>query len=66
MLLSALNQVGLNSLTYTPSGMNFLRSLLNRADYEVPYMVVAVGVGSDEYELPKIVRKSAKEIIEFL
>lgn len=66
MLLSALNQVGLNTLTYTPSGMNFMKDLLNRKDYEVPYMVVAVGKGSSDYELPEITRKTEDEIIEII
>ncbi len=66
MLLSALNQVGLDTLTYTPSKMTFMKEILNRKEFEVPYMVVAVGRGSSDYQLPKIKRKTKEEIIEII
>jgi len=64
MLLSALNQVGLNTITYTPSGMNFMKELLDRESYEIPYLIVACGIKDDSYELPNIKRKTLSELID--
>lgn len=64
MLLSAINQVGLQSLTYTPSGMGFLKEMFSRKTYEMPYMIVAVGQGDSSYQLPDIKRKTKEELID--
>jgi len=64
MLLSALNQVGLQSLTYTPSGMGFLKEMFSRKSFEIPYMIVAVGLGDSDYQLPDIKRKTKEELID--
>jgi len=63
MLIAALHQVGLVSLTYTPHKMKFLKDILNRSEYEVPYLVLAVGRKDETYELPKIKKKKIEETV---
>lgn len=63
MLISALHQVGLVSLTYTPQSMKFLNDVLERPDYEVPYLLLVVGQKDESYELPDITKKSEDETI---
>tara|TARA_R110000751_G_scaffold2018_17_gene9921 strand:- start:6928 stop:7599 length:672 start_codon:yes stop_codon:yes gene_type:complete len=43
MLIAALHEAGLATLTHTPSPMGFLRELCGRPDHEKPLMVVVVG-----------------------
>lgn len=64
MLISALHQVGLDSLTYTPQNMKFLLELLDRPDNEAPYLILAVGKGSENYKLPDITKKPTSETIK--
>lgn len=63
MLISALHQVGLSSLTYTPQNMKFLSTVLDRPDHEAPYLILAVGVKDPSYELPDITKKPVDETI---
>ncbi len=63
MLISALHLVGLNSVTYTPQNMKFLHNILERPDYEAPYLILAVGEKDIEYELPDITKKPINETI---
>ena len=43
MFISAVHNMGLTTLTHTPSPMGFLRELLNRPDHEHPMVVMPVG-----------------------
>ena len=63
MLIGALHQVGLASLTYTPQNMKFLSEVLDRPDHEVPYLILAVGEKDPSYELPDITKKPIDETI---
>ncbi|XMB87202.1 nitroreductase family protein [Mycoplasmatota bacterium WC44] len=63
MLISTLHQVGLVSLTYTPQNMDFMKKILKRPEYEMPYMILAVGKKDDSYELPKIDKKDINETV---
>jgi len=56
-LLCALHQLGLGSLTYTPSPAGFLGSLLDRPPNERPLMIVAVGYPAPDWVPPSIGRK---------
>ena len=61
-LLSAIHQLGLVSLTHTPSPMNFLSELLKRPSNEKAYLLIPIGYPSDEATVPDIVRKPLSEI----
>jgi iodotyrosine deiodinase len=62
MLISAIHQAGLVTLTHTPSPMNFLTKLLERPANERPYLLLPVGYAADNAEVPQLTRKSLEEI----
>ena len=62
-LISALHQVGLSTLSYTPAPMHFLKKLLDRPSNERPYMILAVGYSDEGYEPPVLVKKIKDEYL---
>jgi nitroreductase len=66
MLIAALHNAGLATLTHTPSPMKFLNRILARPDTEKPAMILVVGYPEDGAEVPDITRKSLHEIASFL
>ncbi len=63
MLISALHQAGLATLTHTPNPMKFLNEMLGRPANETPVMVLPVGLPSSDAKVPDNRRKSLDEII---
>jgi nitroreductase len=57
LLISALHQAGLATLTHTPSPMAFLNELLDRPRNEVPYLLLVVGHPAPGCTVPAIERK---------
>ncbi len=57
MFLMACHQVGLATLTHTPSPMKFLRDILGRPDNEKPYLLVPVGFPAPDCTVPEIPKK---------
>ncbi len=66
LLLAALHNAGLATLTHTPSPMRFLSEILNRPKNERPFVLIPVGNPADEAEVPNIQRKPLEEIIEVI
>lgn len=66
ILISAVHNVGLVSLTHTPSPMNFLNQILGRPENERPYLILVVGYPAEDAMVPEITKKSVKEIATFL
>lgn len=66
MLITALHNVGLSTLTHTPSPMGFLNKLCDRPKNEKPYMLLIIGYPEDECQVPDIERKSLNEISNFI
>lgn len=62
-LLAAIQYCGLVALTHTPSPMNFLQGILQRAEWEKPYLLIPVGYPADDAEVPDIHRKNLSEIV---
>ncbi len=62
MLISALHNVGLVTLTHTPSPMNFLAKILNRPAGEKPFLLLVVGHPADGVQVPDIDKKSLRDI----
>jgi iodotyrosine deiodinase len=62
-LLAAIHNAGLVALTHTPSPMNFLSKVLNRPENERPFLLIPVGYPADETFVPKLERKSLKDIL---
>jgi nitroreductase len=62
-LLSAIHQLGLVSLTHTPSPMNFLGELLKRPSNEKAYLLIPVGYAADDAMVPNLDRKALSEVM---
>lgn len=62
-LLSAIHQLGLVSLTHTPSPMNFLAELLQRPANEKAFLLIPVGYAADNATVPAIQRKPLAEVL---
>jgi len=65
ILITALHNAGLASLTYTPSPMGFLNDILGRPASERPFLILVVGYPADDAAVPDISRKSLEEIATF-
>ena len=57
MLLAALHNAGLATLTHTPSPMAFLRDILGRPRNERPFLIVVAGFPAEDAAVPVIERK---------
>lgn len=66
MLLAALHNMGLATLTHTPSPMKFLQEILGRPKNEVPFVLIPVGHPADAARVPDIKRKSLAEIMKVI
>lgn len=62
LLLAAIHQAGLVSLTHTPSPMNFLTGLLQRPANERPFLLIPVGYPADSTYVPKLKRKALDKV----
>jgi nitroreductase len=62
ILLLAIHNAGLSSLTHTPSPMNFLSTILDRPENERPFLLIPVGYASDDAFVPDIKRKKVDDI----
>ncbi len=66
MLLAALHNAGLATLTHTPSPMKFLQEILNRPKTEIPFVLIPVGYPAPDAKVPAIKRKSLAEIMQIV
>jgi nitroreductase len=66
MLIAAVHNAGLASLTHTPSPMGFLNKLLGRPSNERPFLILVVGYPAADARVPDIGRKSLEEISTFV
>lgn len=66
MLITAVHNAGLVSLTHTPSPMNFLGKILGRPENERAYLILVVGYPADGVTVPVIRKKSLEEISSFI
>lgn len=66
ILITAIHNAGLVSLTHTPSPMNFLNSILNRPENEKPFLIIAAGYPAENTKVPDIKKKSFEKISSFL
>jgi nitroreductase len=65
MLISAIHQAGLVTLTHTPSPMNFLTDLLERPINERAFLLLPVGYPKDPTYVPDLKRKELDEVAVF-
>ena len=63
--LMAAHQIGLATLTHTPSPMGFLRKILNRPDNEKPYLLIPIGYPASDCQVPDIPKKPLAQAIQW-
>lgn len=63
LLLAALHQAGVATLTHTPSPMRFLNEVCERPVEERPSVVIPVGYAADDARVPDIHRKPLTEVM---
>ena len=63
LFIAAIHNMGLATLTHTPSPMGFLSDVLDRPKNERPFMLFPVGYPSSDCTVPAISKKSADEVI---
>jgi nitroreductase len=66
ILITAIHNAGLVSLTYTPSPMGFLNKILGRPSSEKAFLILVVGYPDENATVPEIEKKSFQEICEFV
>ena len=64
-LIAALHEVGLASLTHTPSPMQFLNEILGRPPEEKPFLLLVVGYPSSDCTVPVIEKLPLEAIASF-
>ena len=65
MLITAIHQAGLVTLTHTPSPMRFLTQLLGRPENERAFLLLPVGYPREPAYVPDLKRKGLDEIAMF-
>lgn len=63
LFVAALHNMGLATLTHTPSPMAFLRRVLDRPDNERPFVMFPVGYPLPDAMVPDLARKSLPEVM---
>ena len=63
IFIAAIHNMGLTTLTHTPSPMGFLRDLLKRPDHEHAMLLMPVGYPADDATVPDITRKAIEDIL---
>ncbi|MCC6817110.1 MAG: nitroreductase family protein [Saprospiraceae bacterium] len=65
MLLVAIHNAGLVSLTHTPSPMNFLQEILARPENEKPFLLIPFGYPDEKVFVPDIHRKNMEQVLNW-
>jgi len=66
ILITALHNAGLASLTHTPSPMGFLNRILGRPVNERPFLLLVTGYAAEGAQVPDIEKKALAEIATFV
>ena len=66
VLITAIHQVGLVSLTHTPSPMKFLNEILKRPSNESCFLLLVVGYPAQDAVVPDIKRKGFEEVCSLI
>lgn len=66
LFIAALHNMGLASLTHTPSPMGFLSDILDRPRNEKPFVLIPIGYPAENCQVPDLTRKSLQQISEFV
>ena len=63
LFIAAVHDMGLVTLTHTPSPMRFLAEILRRPDHERPYLLIPVVYPVDACQVPSIDRKPLDQVL---
>lgn len=63
LFVAAIHQMGLATLTHTPSPMRFLNQILGRPENEKPFILFPVGYPAEGCEVPDLTRKGLDEVV---
>jgi len=66
LFIAALHEMGLATLTHTPSPMAFLNRILGRPENEKPYILFPVGYPAADARVPDLERKPLEEVAVWL
>ena len=66
MLIAALHNAGLATLTHTPSPMGFLSEVLGRPENERPFLILVAGYPAADAKVPDLHRRPLAEIATFI
>ena len=66
ILLAALHNSGLATLTHTPSPMGFLEEILKRPKNEKAFLLIPIGFPSKDAEVPRLTKKPFNEVCNIL
>ncbi len=66
ILITALHEAGLATLTHTPSPMKFLNEILGRPKTERPFLLLVAGYPAEDCEVPDISRKPLDQFATFI
>ncbi len=66
LLIAAIQQMGLVTLTHTPSPMRFLNEILQRPTHERPFILFPIGYPAKDAQVPNLPRKSFDETVEWI
>jgi len=64
--IAAIHNLGLVTLTHTPSPMRFLGEILGRPKNERPYILFPVGYPAEDATVPDLKRKSQNQFVTWL
>jgi nitroreductase len=62
LFITALQNMGLATLTHTPSPMAFLSEILERPSNEKPYVLFPIGYPADDATVPNLRRKTLDDV----
>lgn len=62
LFIAAIHQMGLCTLTHTPSPMQFLNEILDRPRNERPFVLFPVGYPASDAEVPNLTRRTLDQV----
>jgi nitroreductase len=66
LFIAAIHEMGLVTLTHTPSPMGFLNEILGRPRNERPFVLLPIGHPADDCEVPDLQRKTLDDVALFI
>ena len=66
ILITALHNAGLVTLTHTPSPLNFLRHILRRGKNERAFLILVTGFPAEDAKVPVLEKKNFEDYTSFI